>query len=84
MHPSMPFQFVATRAGFEFDAQALLGHAWSVAQRATIATLQAFHADIEGWGVDAVGVAWEAYSSDLHGRRLVPDVPLHTSAAPGA
>lgn len=66
MHASMPFQFDATRAGFEFDAQALLGHAWSVAQRATIATLQAFHAGIEGWGVDAVGVAWEAYSSDIH------------------
>jgi hypothetical protein len=69
MHASMPFQFDATRAGFEFDAQSLMGHAWSVAQRATIATLQAFHANIGGWGVDAVGVAWEAYSADIHASR---------------
>jgi hypothetical protein len=43
----MTFQFDATRAGFEFDAHALADHAWSVAQRATIATLQAFYAEIE-------------------------------------
>jgi hypothetical protein len=62
----MTFRFDATREGFEFDAQALSGHAWSIAQRATIATLQAFCADIETWPADAVGVAWEAYSSDIH------------------
>lgn len=65
----MTFQFDATRAGFEFDAQALAGHAWSVAQRATIATLQAFHAEIKAWVVDAVGVAWGAYSEDIHASR---------------
>jgi hypothetical protein len=65
----MTFQFDATRAGFEFDAQALAGHAWSIAQRATIATLQAFYAEIEAWVADAVGVAWEAYSSDIHASR---------------
>jgi hypothetical protein len=62
----MTFQFDATCAGFEFDAQALTDHAWSVAQRATIATLQAFYAEIETWPADAVGVAWEAYSADIH------------------
>ncbi|OTP73206.1 hypothetical protein [Caballeronia sordidicola] len=65
----MTFQFDATRAGFEFDAHALADHAWSVAQRATIATLQAFYAEIETWPADAVGVAWEAYSSDIHASR---------------
>jgi hypothetical protein len=65
----MTFQFDATREGFEFDAQALSGHAWSIAQRATIATLQAFYGEIEMWPADAVGVAWEAYSSDIHASR---------------
>jgi hypothetical protein len=62
----MTFRFDATREGFEFDAQALAGHAWSIAQRATIATLQAFYVGIDTWPADAVGVAWEAYSSDIH------------------
>ncbi|WP_438397190.1 hypothetical protein [Caballeronia sp. DA-9] len=65
----MTFKFDATREGFEFDEQALSGHAWSIAQRATIATLQAFYAEIETWPADAVGVAWEAYSSDIHASR---------------
>lgn len=65
----MTFQFDASRAGFEFDAQALAGHAWSIAQRAMIATLRAFYAEIDAWGVDAVGVAWEAYSADIHASR---------------
>jgi hypothetical protein len=62
----MTFQFDAALEGFEFDAQALSGHAWSIAQRATIATLQAFYAEIDTWPAYAVGVAWEAYSSDIH------------------
>jgi hypothetical protein len=65
----MTFQFDAMREGFEFDARALSGHAWSIAQRATIATLQAFNTEIERWPTDAVGVAWEAYSSDIHASR---------------
>lgn len=65
----MTFHFDAARAGLEFDTQALAGHAWSISQRATIATLQAFYAEIGGWVVDAVGVAWEAYSSDIHASR---------------
>lgn len=62
----MTFQFDAMSAGFEFDSQALAGHAWKIAQRATIATLRAFHPEIERWPVDAIGVAWEAYSGDIH------------------
>jgi hypothetical protein len=65
----MTFQFDATRAGFEFDARALSGHPWPVAQRATIATPQAFYVEIKDWSADAVGVAWEAHSSDIHASR---------------
>jgi hypothetical protein len=34
-----------------------------------VETLQAFYAEIDMWSADAAGVAWEAYSSDIHASR---------------